>query len=107
MARVLLDESIPRQLGPALEGHEVQTVPQIGWAGISNGELLRRAEEQLDVLVTGDQNLQYQQNLAAVNLGLVVVAALDTRVSTVLLLAPQIAEAIADVEPGSVKVVVA
>ena len=53
MARVLLDESIPRQVGPALEGHEVETVPGLGWAGIANGELLRRAAEQFDVLVIG------------------------------------------------------
>ena len=40
--RILLDESLPRQLGKELAGHEVRTVQQIGWAGLKNGELLNR-----------------------------------------------------------------
>jgi len=42
--RVLLDEQLPRQLGPSLIGHEVRTVQQESWAGLKNGELLDRAE---------------------------------------------------------------
>lgn len=38
--RVLLDECLPRRLGLELSGHMVSTVPQAGWAGISNGKLL-------------------------------------------------------------------
>lgn len=30
---------------------------QVGWAGLENGELLRRAGEHFDVLLTGDQNI--------------------------------------------------
>ena len=43
MARVLLDESVPRQLAQYLPGHHVETVPARGWAGARNGELLQRA----------------------------------------------------------------
>jgi hypothetical protein len=53
--RVLLDESLPRDLGRDLTGHEVRTVRQAGWAGLANGDLLRRAAGQFDVLVTGDR----------------------------------------------------
>ena len=60
--RVLLDESVPRQLAPLLSSHSVSTVPREGWAGLDNGELLDRAVQRFDVLVTGDQSLQYQQN---------------------------------------------
>ena len=41
--RVLLDEQLPRQLAREITGHEVSTVQQRGWAGLKNGELLRRA----------------------------------------------------------------
>ena len=71
--RVLLDESLPRQLARELTGHEVRTVPQQGWTGLKNGELLRRAvEERFEAFLTADQNLEYQQNLAASGLGVVV-----------------------------------
>ena len=38
--RVILDECLPRRLGSDLAGHLVTTVPQAGWAGVSNGKLL-------------------------------------------------------------------
>jgi hypothetical protein len=80
MARVLLDESLPRQLAPLLVGHDVQTVRQAGWAGLSNGELLRQAATRFDVLATGDKSMQYQQNLPAIKIGLVIVVSRDNRV---------------------------
>jgi predicted nuclease of predicted toxin-antitoxin system len=62
--RVLLDEQLPRQLAQALPGHEVRTVQQQGWAGLGNGELLRRAAEAgFEVFLTADQNLEFQQSL--------------------------------------------
>ena len=39
------------------------TVPQVGWAGIKNGELLSRAQSQFDAFVTVDRNLAFQQNI--------------------------------------------
>ena len=36
---------------------------EAGWAELSNGELLAKAEEEFDVLVTTDKQLRYQQNL--------------------------------------------
>ncbi len=68
--RILLDESIPRQLARLLTGHDAATVAQVGWAGVANGELLRRATSEFDVLVTGDQSMRYQQNLPAMTLAL-------------------------------------
>ena len=41
--RILLDESLPRELKQELPGHDVQTVQDAGWAGLKNGDLLRRA----------------------------------------------------------------
>jgi len=63
--RILLDESLPRRLKTEFVGHEVATVAERGWSGVKNGELLTLAAERFDVFVTADQNLQYQQNLAA------------------------------------------
>jgi hypothetical protein len=35
-----------------LPGHFVRTVPQLGWATIKNGKLLRLAEKDFDVFIT-------------------------------------------------------
>lgn len=54
------------------------TAVYAGWAGIQNGELLKRAEEAgFAVLVTGDQNLAYQQNLTGRGIAIVGVSAQD------------------------------
>jgi hypothetical protein len=59
--RVLLDESLPRPLGRLLTGHDVRTVAQEGWISFENGDLLRVSAARFDVLVTADQNLEFQR----------------------------------------------
>jgi len=61
--RVLLDECLPRGLKKHLHEHDVKTVPEAGWAGLKNGELLRVASGNVDVFVTIDSNLAYQQTV--------------------------------------------
>ena len=64
--RILLDEQLPRQLAPYLIGHDVRTVQQESWAGLKNGVLLTSAEAAgFDVFLTGDQNLEFQQNISS------------------------------------------
>jgi hypothetical protein len=63
--RVLLDEQFPRHLASEIGGHDVSTVQQRGWAGLKNGELLRVGTDAgVEVTVTADRNLQFQQNLS-------------------------------------------
>lgn len=57
--RVLLDECVPRALRNDIPGHEVKTVAEVGWAGVKNGELLRFAAAEFDLLITIDRNLEY------------------------------------------------
>ena len=70
--RILLDECIDRRFAKELEGHEVMTVPQVGWAGIKNGELLTRAQSKFDAFVTVDRNLAFQQNIPQFTIAVVV-----------------------------------
>jgi hypothetical protein len=70
--RILFDQGTPVPLRRALSGHEVVTVYEVGWDSLSNGELLREAEAQYDLLITTDQNLRYQQNLAGRRLAILV-----------------------------------
>ena len=70
--KILLDESVPRLLKLRLPQLNISTVQEMGWTGVQNGELLRRAEEHFDVLITADRNLRYQQNLSGRKLAILV-----------------------------------
>lgn len=99
--RILLDEQLPRQLAGVFTGHEAYTVQQQGWAGLTNGELLRRAEGAgFDVFLTADQSMEYQQNLRGSGLFVVVVAARSNNLEDLLPIMPSVLAEIEDSEPG-------
>lgn len=76
--KVLLDENLDHSLRKYLGGHDVVTVTFMGWAGLKNGELLETAEENgIEVLVTGDRTLQYEQNLTGRRLAIVALSAIQ------------------------------
>lgn len=79
--RLLLDENLPRKLKYRFsDSHEVLTVPEMGWSGIKNGDLLKRMEEKgLEILLSVDKNMSHQQNLEKYNVSLLVFEAKDTR----------------------------
>lgn len=101
--RILLDEQLPRQLAPFLVGHEIRTVQEESWAGFKNGALLNAAEDAgFAILLTSDQNLQFQQNLAARRLGIVVLCAASNAIEDLLPLVPKALKAIELVQAGQV-----
>ena len=62
--RILVDENLPVRFFKELFGEfDVQTVNDLGWSGIKNGELMKRIEGNFDLFITADKNIQYQQNL--------------------------------------------
>jgi hypothetical protein len=80
--RVLLDDSVPKALGFAIEGHFVRTAQTAGFAGLLNGELMVAMKNaEYDVLITFDQNLPYQQN-ANLPVAVMVLVARNNRVET-------------------------
>jgi predicted nuclease of predicted toxin-antitoxin system len=102
--RILIDEQLPRQLVRRLSGHHARTVQQCGWAGLRNGELLLRAAAMgFDVLLTADQNLTYQQNLAGSPLGVVVLMTHSSKLENLLPLVPAILAAVQGIRPGEVR----
>jgi hypothetical protein len=64
--KLLLDECVPRRFSSSLSSdvHQCLTVPEAGFAGKTNGELLALAEAGFDVFITLDRGFAYQQNLA-------------------------------------------
>ncbi len=71
--RLLLDQDVPGPLARLLTGHEVVRAAQMGWGELGNGALLAAAEASgFAAMVTSDQNIRYQQNLAGRRIALVV-----------------------------------
>ncbi len=100
--KVLLDECLPRRLTRDLTAHEVTTVPKQGWAGITNGELIAKAEVEFDVFITIDSNLIHQQRLSANRLGIIVLHAVNSRYETLEPLIPAIQREVEGLSPGVV-----
>ena len=73
--KLLLDECVTRHLKRDLAGHEVHTVEDAGLQGLENGDLLKAASGSYEVLITVDQNLPYQQNIAGLNIAILILAA--------------------------------
>ena len=101
--RILLDENIPRGLRRILQGHDVWTASEMGWASIANGQLLDEAEKAgFEALVTSDQNFVFQQNLAGRNIAVVV---LSTNTWPTIRAQPQsVRRAVANASPGTYSV---
>ncbi len=71
--RILFDHGTPRSIARWLHGHIVVEAIARGWDRLSNGELLKAAEEAgFDVLLSTDKNIQYQQNLTGRKIAVVI-----------------------------------
>jgi hypothetical protein len=85
-----------------LQGHQVDTVAGRGWAGLKNGPLLQRMREGYDVLATMDRNLEFQQNIAALPFGVLLVRAASNRMADLVPLVPSMIEALPTIQRGQI-----
>jgi hypothetical protein len=70
---ILFDHGTPKGLASALPGHTIITAQSRGWDKLNNGALLNAAEEAaLDLFLTTDRRIRYQQNLAGRRIALVI-----------------------------------
>jgi hypothetical protein len=101
--KLLLDENLPRKLKYRFsEEYEVLTVPEMGWSGIKNGDLLQRMESKgLRVLLSIDKNMSHQQNLEKYDISLVVFNAKDTRYASLVEFIPKVEKIVtSELKPG-------
>ena len=99
---VLLDECIPKKLKKEFQDHSVATVPEVGWAGKKNGELLRLAEKKFDVFVTIDQNLSYQQNILKYKIAVILLTAEDNDLDTLKPFMPKVRQILQSLKAGHI-----
>ena len=97
--RILLDESLPRPLGRTLIGHDVSTVRDEAWTSLTNGALLQQAAERFDVLLTADQNIEFQQNLKTLPMAVVVLVANNNRIESLEPLVPDVLKVLETLQP--------
>jgi hypothetical protein len=100
MLRILFDKNIPYLLRRHLIDYHVQTADDEGWGQVSNGDLIDCAEKAgFQIMLTCDQSIQYQQNMAHRKISMVVLGSniwpsIRPRIA-------EIAAALKRVSPGS------
>lgn len=103
--RILLDECVDQRFRRGLAEHEVSTVPEAGWSGKSNGELLAIAAERFEASITVDRNLYFQQNVAKFRIAVLVLAAKSNRLADLKALIPSVLRELSHVRAGEVRVI--
>jgi len=71
----------------------------MGWSGLRNGDLLKKAEDEFDVFLTADSNLTFQQNLSKFDLAVIVLEPQSTRMVDTLPLMSQVLEVLETIKP--------
>jgi hypothetical protein len=103
--KILLDECVDRRFAREFVGFEIKTVPQMNWASIKNGELMKLAEAEFDVFVTVDRNLSFQQNLPKFNIAVVVLRSKSNRLADLQPFAEKIIKNISNFEKGKTSII--
>ena len=100
--KLLLDECVDQRLANEIKNHLVTTVPQMGWAGKENSDLLLLAEQFFDVFITTDQNLSFQQDLSKFNIAVLLLYAPTNRLADLKPLIPKIISSLPKLKTGNI-----
>lgn len=100
--KLLLDECVPRPLRKQLKGHDVVTIEQAGLKGLENGDLLKAASTDFEVLVTVDKNIEYQQNPKNLPMAVLILSANSNRLEDLMPLIPTALSALTDIKSGEI-----
>jgi len=102
---LLLDECLPVRLGRLLNGHDVRTVRQMNWLGLSNGKLLAAADPHIDAFITVDKNLVHQQTLIGLRVAVIVLRARSNKIEDLSALVESILDALGGIKPGQILII--
>ena len=93
--RLLLDECVPRRLKRDFERFDISTVKDAGFLGLKNGNLIKAAQGNFEVLITVDKNIQHQQNRSELSIAIIILSAFTNRYES---LSPLVSRAIQELE---------
>jgi predicted nuclease of predicted toxin-antitoxin system len=78
--KIIIDECLPKRVSRFFSGHDVYTVPQIGLGGYKDSELLNALDKRsIDVFITIDGNIEYQQQFTNRVFGTIIIRAVSNR----------------------------
>ena len=100
--RLYLDESVPENLRFFIQGHEVRTARFMGWKGLMDGEFLPIAQHEFDAIATCDRSIPDQQNLARLNIRIIVLRGQTNGLEHLLPLLPEAMRALDEPDRGQV-----
>ena len=92
---MLLDECVPRRLKRDFERFDISTVKDAGFLGLKNGNLIKAAQGNFEVLITVDKNIQHQQNRSELSIAIIILSAFTNRYES---LSPLVSRAIQELE---------
>lgn len=99
--RLLIDECIDQRLRLLFPRHDCQTAGFANLAGLKNGRLLEAAEAAgFDVLITTDQSIPDQQNLAKRRISLIILCGPTNRLRDLEPLVPSAVSALRSIRRG-------
>src|SRR5215212_2951772 len=101
--KLLLDECVVHDLKKDLVGHDVSTVVEAGFGGLENGELLRAAAPDYDVLITVDRNLPFQQNVGSLPIAILLLLGSGITYADLRPLIPQVLDKLSEIRPGEIR----
>ena len=86
---------MPSIVKRGLPARNIVSVQDMGWAGVKNGKLLSLVSAEFEIFITSDKNLRFQQNLAEVDIAIILLPSNQVPVVSVLL--PQIDDALGNI----------
>ncbi len=104
--RILLDACVPERLAQFIPGHDATTVrAHFGTTDIDDGPVLDRVTGSFDAFVTVDKNLRFQQNLRGRPFRIVLLRAHSNALENLVPLVSPLLTALAEMEPGDLRVI--
>ena len=102
--KIIIDECLPKRVIRFFEKGSAYTVPQIGLSGTKDTELLNELDKRgIDVFITIDGNIEYQQQFINRKFGTVVIISVSNRFNDLLHLKDKILKAVDTVSKGEIE----
>ena len=101
---IVIDECLPKRVTQFFEKGSAYTVPQIGLSGSKDTELLKELDKRgIDVFITIDGNIEYQQQFINKTFGTVVIISVSNRFNDLLHLKDKILKAVDTISKGEIE----
>ena len=102
--KIVIDECLPKRVTQFFEKGRAYTVPQIGLSGAKDTALLNELDKrEIDVFITIDGNIEYQEQFINRKFGTVVIISVSNRFNDLLHLKDKIFKAVDSVSNGEIE----